>query len=298
MLFDNFKSQDVQVRAARIHCRIGGSGPPLLLLHGCPQTHTMWHNIAPSLATQFTVIASDLRGYGDSSKPRGSANHDNYSFRAMAADQVELMASLGFERFSAVGHDRGARVLHRMALDRPEVLERLALLDILPTAHMYAHTDRHFATRYWEWFFFTQDGDLPETLLAGNPEAFLRYEFGELIDNGVITPEAWSEYLRVLSNVADMHAMCEDYRAGAGIDLEHDAADAGRRVQCPLMVLWGDQNPVWRRFDMLDVWRRFAAAVAGTSIGAGHYLAEEAPHQVLAELLPFLSAAHPRYSGR
>jgi haloacetate dehalogenase len=153
----------------------------------------MWHKVASTLAKHFTVVASDLRGYGDSSKPRGSANHDNYSFRAMAADQTELMSSLGFERFSAVGHDRGARVLHRMALDRPDTLDRVALLDILPTVHMYAHTDQAFATRYWEWFFFTQPGDFPETLLAGNPDAFLRHEFGDLIGTGVITPEAWSE---------------------------------------------------------------------------------------------------------
>jgi haloacetate dehalogenase len=250
----------------------------------------MWHKVAPTLANHFTVVASDLRGYGDSSKPRGSVNHDNYSFRAMAADQIELMATLSFERFSAVGHDRGARVLHRMALDRPQVLDRVALLDILPTAHMYAHTDQLFATRYWEWFFFTQESDFPEILLAGNPETFLRYEFGDLLDNGLITPHAWSEYLRVLSNPAAMHAMCEDYRAGASIDLEHDAADAGQRVRSPLMILWGDKNPIWRRFEMLEVWRQFAAEVVGTSIGAGHYLAEEAPDQVLAEVLPFLSA--------
>jgi haloacetate dehalogenase len=288
MLFDKFRSEDVQVRDARIHCRVGGSGPPLLLLHGCPQTHTMWHRVAPTLARHFTVIASDLRGYGDSSKPRGAANHENYSFRAMAADQIELMASLGFEHFSAVGHDRGARVLHRMALDRPDALDRLALLDILPTAYMYAHTDKLFATRYWEWFFLTQERDFPETLLSANPEAFLRYEFGALIDNGCIAPEAWHEYLRVLSNPAAMHAMCEDYRAGASIDLEHDAADAGRHVRRPLMVLWGDQNPIWRRFDMLEVWRQYAPGVLGAPIDGGHYLAEEAPDLVLTHLLPFL----------
>jgi haloacetate dehalogenase len=288
-MFDQFLSRDVDLHNVRIHCRMGGSGPPLLLLHGCPQTHVMWHKVAPALAKHFTVVASDLRGYGDSSKPRGRVDHANYSFRAMAADQLEVMSNLGFESFSAVGHDRGARVLHRMALDRPEALSRVALLDILPTPHLYGHTDRTFATRYWEWFFFVQECDFPETLLAGNPEAFLRHELGELVDSGVIGAEAWREYLRALSDPAVMHGMCEDYRAGATIDLEHDAADAARKVSCPLMLLWGDENPIWRRFDMLEVWRQYAVAVVGASVRAGHYLAEEAPDQVLAELLPFLS---------
>jgi haloacetate dehalogenase len=291
MLFDQFLVRDVPVAGARIHCRVGGSGPPLLLLHGCPQTHVMWHKVAPVLASHFTVVASDLRGYGDSSKPQGLAGHENYSFRAMAADQIELMSSFGFGKFSAVGHDRGARVLHRMALDWSDALDRVALLDILPTKHLYAHADRLFATRYWEWFFFVQASDFPETLLAGNPEAFLRYELGGLLDSGVIVPEAWREYLRALADPAAMHSMCEDYRAGATIDLEHDAADAGRLLRHPLMILWGDENPIWRRFDMLKVWREFAHDVTGSSVRAAHYLAEEAPDQVLAHLMPFLSAS-------
>lgn len=248
----------------------------------------MWHKIAPVLSRHFTVVASDLRGYGDSSKPRGSAGHENYSFRAMASDQLELMAGLGFKHFSAMGHDRGARVLHRMALDQPDKIDRAVLLDILPTAFLYAQTDRLFATRYWEWFFFVQESDFPESLLSANPEAFLRYELGELVGKGVITPEAWNEYLRALSDPAAMHSMCEDYRAGASIDLEHDAADADRQMHSPLLLLWGDENPVWQRFDMLEVWRRFAPAVVGHAIAAGHYLAEEAPEEVLARVLPFL----------
>ena len=289
MQFENFTSRLIQVKHARIHCRVGGAGPPLLLLHGCPQTHVMWHKLAPALSRVFTVVASDLRGYGDSSKPAGSADHSNYSFRAMAADQVEVMSSLGFATFSAVGHDRGARVLHRMALDHPQALQRMALLDILPTAFLYAQTDRAFATRYWEWFFFTQGDGFPETLLSGNPAAFLRYELGELVDRGAISSEAWSEYLRALSTEAAMHGMCEDYRAGATIDLEHDAADSARRILCPLMVLWGERNPIWDRFDMLGVWRQFAATVIGSAVPAGHYLAEEAPEHVLAKVLPFLT---------
>jgi haloacetate dehalogenase len=245
MLFDNFTSRFIEVNGATIHCRIGGNGPPLLLLHGCPQTHVMWHKVAPALSRHFTVIASDLRGYGDSSKPLGSPDHANYSFRAMAADQV--------------------------------------------TAFLYGQTDRTFATTYWEWFFFVQERDFPEKLLAANPEAFLRYELGELVDSGAISHEVWSEYLRALSTESAMHGMCEDYRAGATIDLEHDAADSERRVRCPLMVLWGDRNPVWGRFDMLGVWRQFAPAAVGSAVHAGHYLAEESPDQVLAKLLPFLN---------
>jgi haloacetate dehalogenase len=287
-LFENFATYDIQVTDATIHCRVGGRGPPLLLLHGCPQTHVMWHKTVPALAKHFTVIASDLRGYGDSSKPRGLPDHSNYSFRTMAFDQVALMASLGFKSFSAVGHDRGARVLHRMALDHPDTMARVALLDILPTAFLYAQTDREFATSYWEWFFFIQGRDFPEQVLSGNPESFLRYEIGYLVDQGVIPPEAWRDYLRVLSSRDAMHGMCEDYRAGASIDLAHDAADAGRKVLCPFMVLWGNRNPVWQRFNMLEVWRRHAESVVGCGIDAGHYLAEEAPEAALANLLPFL----------
>lgn len=291
MVFDNFHDGSAALDdGITIRYRIGGSGPPLLLLHGCPQTHLMWHKLAPVLSRQFTVVASDLRGYGDSSKPRGLPDHQNYSFRAMAADQVKLMQKLGFESFSAVGHDRGARVLHRMALDFPERLTKLAFLDILPTTVLYEQTDKAFASAYWEWFFFIQGNGFPEKLLSADPESFLRYELGHLVDNGTIGPDVWSEYLRVLESEAAMHGMCEDYRAGASIDLAHDAVDAGRRIQSPLLLLWGAHNPVWQRFDMIETWRRFAVDVVGRSIEAGHYLAEEAPDQVLDELVPFMKA--------
>jgi haloacetate dehalogenase len=221
-LFDNFATHDIRLADAVIHRRVGGRGPPLLLLHGCPQTHVMWHKVIGALAQHFTVVASDLRGYGDSSKPKGLADHSNYSFRAMASDQVALMTrSFGFKSFYAVGHDRGARVLHRMALDHPDIVSRIALLDILPTPFLYAQTDRDFATTYWEWFFFIQGHDFPEQMLSGNPEPFLRYELGDLVDRGVVAPEAWREYLRVLSRWDAVHGMCEDYRAGASVDLEH-----------------------------------------------------------------------------
>jgi haloacetate dehalogenase len=286
--FARFASRRIAVDGATIHCRIGGSGPPLLLLHGCPQSHLMWHKIADELAGRFTVVAADLRGYGDSSKPPGTPRHDNYSFRVMAADQIETMAALGFRRFMAVGHDRGARVLHRMALDHPQALSRIALLDILPTSILYGSADRTFASAYWEWFFFTQAADFPEEVLSANPAAFLRHELGTLLDTGIIPPDVWDEYLRVISGKTAMHGMCEDYRAGASIDLEHDAADAQRQLACPVMILWGDRNPIWARFDMLDVWRRFASIVEGGPLPAGHYIAEEVPEELLSRLQPFL----------
>jgi haloacetate dehalogenase len=290
MSFENFHTQSVILDDIAIHCRIGGEGPPLLLLHGCPQTHLMWRRLAPALSREFTIVASDLRGYGDSGKPQGLPDHANYSFRRMATDQIELMTRLGFDKFSAVGHDRGARVLHRMALDFPDRLQRLAFLDILPTTVLYEQTDRHFANAYWEWFFFTQGQGFPEKLLSADPESFLRYELGHLVDDGTIGPDVWKEYLRVLRDKAAMHGMCEDYRAGATIDLAHDAADAGRRIGVPLLLLWGARNPVWERFDMIGTWQRFAKNVVGSPIQAGHYLAEEAPERVLDELLPFMRA--------
>jgi haloacetate dehalogenase len=287
--FSGFDRRLIEVSGSQILARIGGSGPPLLLLHGCPQSHLMWRKLAGDLAEQFTVVASDLRGYGDSSKPRGLPDHQNYAFRAMATDQIEVMRHLGFPKFSAMGHDRGARVLHRMALDHPTLLDRVVLLDILPTSVLYEAADRTFACAYWEWFFFIQAADFPETLLAANPESFLRHELGALVDAGVISSDVWQEYLRVLSSKEAMHAMCEDYRAGASIDLEHDAVDAHRRIEIPLLLLWGARNPIWSRFDMLDVWRRFAASVTGSPIDSGHYLPEEAPLQVLGQVMPFLA---------
>jgi haloacetate dehalogenase len=283
--------QMVTTAGSTIRFRVGGDGPPLLLLHGCPQTHVMWHKVAITLSRSFTVVASDLRGYGDSSKPRGATDHSNYSFRAMAADQLEVMAALGFGRFLAAGHDRGARVIHRMALDHPGALEKVVMLDILPTTVLYAEADAQFATAYWEWFFFIQAADFPERLLSANPEAFLRHEIGGLLDNGTIPPTVWQEYRRVLSSENAMHAMCEDYRAGASIDLEHDKADAGRLVNCPMQVLWGARNSVWARFDMIRVWRGFARHVEGRAIDAGHYLVEEAPRETLEAMLPFLTAS-------
>jgi haloacetate dehalogenase len=256
---------------------VGGAGPPLLLLHGCPQTSVMWRHVAPGLASRFTVVAPDLRGYGDSAHPVGGGDHATYSFRAMAQDQVHLMDALGFDTFHVAGHDRGGRVAHRLALDHAERVDRIAVLDILPTLTMYDHADRTFATAYWEWFFLTQPHPFPERLISAAPEAFLEHELGDLRRRGVVDEQSWRAYVAALTDPSAVHGMCEDYRASATIDLEHDRLDLGRRIERPLLVLWGEENVVWRRFDVLDVWRERATDVTGRGLPCGHYLAEEEP---------------------
>lgn len=285
-MFEGFTRHRIETSQSTINLVAAGTGDGLLLLHGCPETLVMWHKIAPALADDFAVVASDLRGYGDSSKPHGASDHRTYSFRAMARDQVEVMTALGHDRFMVVGHDRGARVVHRMALDHPEAVTKAAVLDILPGLTLYEETDAQFAR---EWFFFIQGYDFPETLIGAAPEEFLRYELGPLVDRGVIAQQAWEEYLRCIRDRAAIHAMCEDYRAGASIDLEHDRSDLERKVTCPLLVLWGAENPIWRRFDMLDTWRQRAATVTGEALACGHYLPEEAPDATYARLHAFFS---------
>jgi haloacetate dehalogenase len=288
-VFEGFESRRVETGGAEIHLRLGGSGPPLLLLHGYPQSHVMWHKIAPALAERFTVVAADLRGYGDSSKPPGGERHEAYSKRAMARDQVEVMAALGFERFSVVGHDRGARVTHRMALDHPERVDKAAVLDICPTKAMYERTDKAFATAYYHWFFLIQPFDLPERLIGADPDFYLERKIGAWgRTENAFDAEALAEYKRCFRDPATIHASCEDYRAAAGIDLEHDAEDLDRKLACPLLVLWGAKGVVARSYDVLAVWRERAERVSGRALPCGHFLPEEAPEETLAALLAFL----------
>jgi haloacetate dehalogenase len=289
-LFPGFEPQRLRTAGAEIALIVGGSGPPLLLLHGYPQTHAMWHKVAPRLAERFTVVCPDLRGYGDSSKPDGGARHLNYSKRAMAQDQVEVMQLLGFKRFALAGHDRGGRVAHRMALDHPQCVERLAVLDISPTRIMYGKTDQPFATAYYHWFFLIQPFDLPERLIGADPGYYLRKKLGGWGSAGlsIFDPRALAEYERCFSDPATIHATCEDYRAAATIDLEHDAADAHARVTCPLLVLWGEKGVVNRLFDPIADWNSAANDIRGCELPSGHYLAEEAPDATLTEMLRFL----------
>ncbi len=290
-MFEGFEQIRVETRDAEINAVRGGQGPPVLLLHGYPQTHAMWHRVASRLAEDFTVVAADLRGYGDSSKPFGSEDHATYSKRAMAADGVEVMESLGFTSFAVVGHDRGGRVAHRMALDHPDRLTKLAVLDIVPTRHVYATVGKELATDYYHWFFFIQPYDLPETLIGADPGYYLRKKlggWGTSLDT--FAPEALAEYERCFNDPATIHASCEDYRAAASIDLVHDDADRdeGRKVACPLLTLWGGQGVMERLYDVEEVWREYADDVRGRPIDAGHFLAEERPEETARELMDFL----------
>ncbi|WP_375463304.1 alpha/beta fold hydrolase [uncultured Methylobacterium sp.] len=285
-----FHLHDIDADGVRIRAAVGGAGPPLLLLHGHPQTHATWGRIAPRLAERFTVVAADLRGYGDSDKPPGGVGHAAYAKRAMAADQVAVMRALGHERFALVGHDRGGRVAHRLALDHPHAVTRLAVLDIAPTATMYARTDRAFATRYFWWFFLIQPEPLPERLIAADPAFFLRSQIdGQSKTPGATSEALFAEYLRCYADPATRHAICEDYRAAASIDLEHDAADASARIAVPLLALWGAKGTVGQLYDVLATWREKATDVSGHALACGHTLQEEAPEETLAALLDFLT---------
>ena len=293
-MFDGFLQQDIIVGDdIRIHLRIGGSGPPVLLLHGYPQTHVCWHKVAPKLAETFTVIVADLRGYGGSSKPSGGHGHENYSKRAMAGDQVEVMRQLGFKTFRVVGHDRGGRVAHRMALDYKNSVERLSLVDIAPTAAMYQGTNRAFAEAYYHWFFLIQPYDFPEHLIGLDPEYFLRHTLRSWCKvEDAISKEAFDAYKAAFSIPATIHASCEDYRAAATIDLDHDAADvaAGNKIAAPVKVIWGAKGTVGRQFDVIDSWQQQAISkIEGATLECGHFVPEEDPDGLLQLLQPFLA---------
>ncbi|MEO0340228.1 MAG: alpha/beta hydrolase, partial [Bacteroidota bacterium] len=286
-----FKKSTFEVDEIKINYVIGGSGPPILLLHGYPQTHVMWHKIADQLAAHYTVVASDLRGYGDSFKPPTDEKHSPYAKRAIGKDQIQLMQSLGFDKFQLVGHDRGGRVGHRMALDYPNIIEKLVVMDIAPTYTMYRTTDMEFATAYYHWFFLIQPFDIPEKMIGQDPLYFLEKKFGQWgRDDSAFTKEAFAEYLRCLTPET-IHASCEDYRASATIDLEHDQIDidCGRKIECPVLCLWGKKGFVGRKYDIIAEWSKWADTVQGQGINSGHYLPEEAPEETLKVLLNFLN---------
>ena len=270
--------------------QMSGNGPPLLLLHGFPQSKAIWHLVAPQLSERFTVIASDLRGYGESSKPSGNSDHSNYSKRSMAMDQIELMKHLGFKEFSLLGHDRGGRVSHRLAADFPECVRKLMVLDISPTLAMYEQTSMAFARGYWHWFFLIQKAPIPETMISADIEFFLKqFMGGRYAGLNIFSKDCWSEYVSAMQNPACVHAMCEDYRAASTIDLEHDRVDiaTGKKLQMPLRVIWGEHGLVNACFSPLNDWSKVASNISGKTVNSGHYIPEEAPEELLAEALAF-----------
>jgi haloacetate dehalogenase len=293
-MLEGFTRSEIETTGARIVVATGGKGPPLLLLHGNPFTHVHWHHVAPRLARDFTVVCTDLRGYGDSSKPPGGDDHSAYSFRAMAQDQVEVMAALGFERFRVAGHDRGARVVHRMCLDHPGKLSQAAVLDIIPQHHLFNHPTTPWATASYHWFFMIQPYDMPERLMGADPEYFIRRKLGKTKQGlSFFSDAALAEYIRCFKNPATIHAMCEDYRATATVDLAMDTVDfdAGRKVTTPLLVLWGANGSVGRHFAPLEIWQRYASNIIGAeALPCGHYLAEETPNETYDALHRFFAA--------
>ena len=284
-MFEGFQTEMVGLDEATLRVTHGGSGPPLLLLHGAPQTHVTWYRVAPLLARDFTVIAPDLRGYGDSSKPPTTPDHEPYSKRAMARDMVELMARFGFEQFSLAGHDRGGRVGYRLALDHPEKVSRLAVMDIVPTSDTFQRVDMAYALGSWHFFFLAQPAPLPEKFIEAYPDSFYRRPPRPGAD-----PEVAADYLRCGLNPDTVHAMCEDYRAAASYDYQLDVADKGtRKIECPMLVLWGGKGRLGQWFDVLSVWREWADDVRGEPLDCGHMLQEEAPDQTYQKLHRFFT---------
>jgi haloacetate dehalogenase len=287
-MFEGFERMTIETTDATINLMRGGKGAPVLLLHGYPQTHVMWHKIAPRLAEDFSLVIPDLRGYGDSSKPPDGENHFGYSKRATAQDQAEVMTRLGFKQFAVVGHDRGGRVAQRMALDHAERVAKLVVLDIVPTYKLYHNVNKEFATAYYHWFFLIQAAPFPETLISNDPEFYLNSLLGRLKPKA-ITPEAFAEYLRCFRDPATIHATCEDYRAAASIDLVHDEAGMEHKIACPVLALWAEKGVMHRMYDVVTAWRERAVNVNGKALPSGHFIPEEAPEATFAELKAFLS---------
>jgi haloacetate dehalogenase len=291
MMFDDLKDVSATVDGVRIKAIQGGNGPALLLLHGHPQTHAIWHKVVPKLTQHFTVVAADLRGYGDSGKPAGLPNHSNYSKRRMAQDQVDLMRTLGHESFAVLAHDRGGRVAARMALDHPTVVKKLITLDVAPTLAMYEKTSFEFARAYWHWFFLVRPAPFPETLIRADADLYLKQTIGAR-SAGLkpFTPEAYAEYLRCLQQPGTAHGICEDYRASVTIDLEHDRESLakGQKITCDFLALWGAEGVIEKCFDPVAEWKHFSDNVSGHSLPCGHYIPEEAPELLLERVLPFL----------
>ena len=290
MFPENFSRKTVRTGEVEINAVSGGEGKPLLLLHGYPQTHAMWHAVAAELSSRFFLVCPDLRGYGDSSKPPGEKDHSNYSKRAMANDMAEVMAAFGFEGFLAAGHDRGARVLHRMCLDHPARVEKACVMDIAPTHHMFKTADKNFATGYYHWFFLIQPDGLPEKMIGADPEYYLREKLKRWsTPRARFHPDAVKEYARCFGDPAAVHGSCEDYRAAASIDMVHDEEDMDRKIECPLLVLWGKRGFIHRTYDVLGSWRKRARDVRGGPLDCGHFLPEEKPEETSAEMLSFFS---------
>jgi haloacetate dehalogenase len=294
-LLPGFRQARVKTSGAEIALSYGGDGPPLLLMHGNPFTHVCWHKIAPRLANEFTVVLPDLRGYGDSSKPDGGPDHSAYSFRSMAQDQIEVMRHLGFEKFHAGGHDRGARVLHRLCLDRPDAVTRAAFMDMLPQHHLLNNVTRGWGIFSWHWFFMVQPNPMPETMISADPEFYLRRKLSKTAQGtSFFDSRALAEYIRCIKDPRTVYGMCEDYRATFGVDLDMDTADFkdDRKVTCPAMILWGEKGGVGRNHDAASVWSRYATWIErAATVPSGHYLQEECPDETYAELRNFFATA-------
>ena len=289
-MFDGFDEFDIATTGTTIHGRRGGGGPPLLLLHGTPETHLMWHRVAPELAEHFTVVATDLRGFGNSGTPPTTPDHMPYSMRAIALDQLEVMSALGYDTFSVVGHDRGARCAYRLALNHPRAAAGLAVLDIVPTGDAFGRADMDFSLGFWVWSFLAADEPVPEQLIARAPDVLVNHMLDAWSeDRDVFAPENRAEYIAQFADPEAVHAICEQYRAAATLDYEHDEADRGRRrITCPTLALWSDTGPVAAWYEPLEIWKAWADHVEGGPVSSGHFIPEEAPDETVRRLLEFL----------